>query len=103
MKKRKILYLFPLAALVLSGCTFQEGWETVKNWTNDTVFTPVVDFFKGILGIENKKEDKKDENKEDKKDEGKKDDTKKNEVAEKATRIVNTGAGEIAGAALGAR
>ena len=61
MKKRKILYLFPLAALVLSGCTFQEGWETVKNWTNDTVFTPVVDFFKGILGIENKKEDKKDE------------------------------------------
>ena len=61
MKKRKILYLFPLAALVLSGCTFQEGWEIAKNWTNDTVLTPVVDFFKGILGIEDKKDDKKDE------------------------------------------
>ena len=61
MKKRKILYLFPLAALVLSGCTFQEGWEIAKNWTNDTVLTPVVDFFKGIFGIEDKKDDKKDE------------------------------------------
>lgn len=61
MKKSKILYLFPLAALVLSGCTFQEGWEIAKNWTNDTVLTPVVDFFKGILGIEDKKDDKKDE------------------------------------------
>ena len=64
MKKRKILYLFPLAALVLSGCTFQEGWEITKNWTNEKVFTPVVDFFKGLLGIEdNKKEEKKDDEK----------------------------------------
>lgn len=61
MKKRKILYLFPLAALVLSGCTFQEGWEITKNWTNEKVFTPVVDFFKGLLGIEDKKEEKKDD------------------------------------------
>ncbi|MBR4378548.1 MAG: Ig-like domain-containing protein [Bacilli bacterium] len=61
MKKRKILYLFPLAALVLSGCTFQEGWETAKSWTNDNVFTPVVQFFKDILGIEDKKEEKQDD------------------------------------------
>lgn len=61
MKKRKILYLFPLAALVLSGCTFQEGWEITKNWTNEKVFTPVVDFFKGLLGIEDKKEEKKED------------------------------------------
>lgn len=63
MKKRKILYLFPLAALVLSGCTFQEGWEITRNWTNEKVFTPVVDFFKGLLGIEDKKEEKKDDEK----------------------------------------
>ena len=58
MKKRKILYLFPLAALVLSGCTIQEGWEIAKNWTVDSVYTPVKDFVLKLLGKEQKKEEK---------------------------------------------
>ena len=51
-----------------------------------------------------KKDDKKDEGKKDdtKKDDTKKDDTKKSEPVEKTDKIVNTGAGEVAGAALGA-
>jgi len=58
MKKRKILYLIPFAALVLSGCTFQEGWQTTTGWLNKNVWTPVVEFFEGLFG---KKDEKKDE------------------------------------------
>ena len=58
MKKRKILYLFPLAALVLSGCTIQEGWDIAKNWTVDSVYTPAKDFIMKLLGKEQKKEEK---------------------------------------------
>ena len=43
MKRRKILYLFPLAALVLSGCSFDD----VKTWVSDKVFTPIVNLFTG--------------------------------------------------------
>ncbi len=62
MKKRKILYLIPFAALVLSGCTFQEGWQATTGWLNDNIWTPVVNFFEGLFG---KKEDKKEEEEED--------------------------------------
>ena len=62
MKKRKILYLFPLAALVLSGCTFEEGLEMVKDFSVNKVYEPVRDFFLGLFGKEApKKEDKKDD------------------------------------------
>ena len=47
MKKRKILYLFPLAALVLSGCTFEEGWNTTKTWLSDHIWTPILNLFGG--------------------------------------------------------
>lgn len=47
MKKRKILYLFPLAALVLSGCTFEEGWNTTKTWVSDHIWTPILNLFGG--------------------------------------------------------
>ena len=47
MKKRKILYLFPLAALVLSGCTFEEGWNTTKTWISDHIWTPILNLFGG--------------------------------------------------------
>lgn len=47
MKKRKILYLFPLAALVLSGCTFQEGWDATKTWVSDHIWTPILNLFGG--------------------------------------------------------
>lgn len=36
MKRRKILYLFPLAALVLTGCSLQE----VKSWIGKNVYWP---------------------------------------------------------------
>lgn len=38
MKKSKLLLALPLAGMLLSGCTFQEGWNKV------------VDFFAGIFG-----------------------------------------------------
>ena len=40
MKKRKILYLFPLAALLLSGCSFQEAFKTAKSWVGHNVYYP---------------------------------------------------------------
>ena len=41
MKKRKILYLFPLAALILSGCTFEEGLEMAKSFVGDKIVSPI--------------------------------------------------------------
>ena len=62
MKKRKILYLFPLAALVLSGCTLQEGWDLVKDFSVSKVYEPVRDWILGLMGKEvPKKDDKKDD------------------------------------------
>ena len=52
MKKRKILYLFPLAALVLYGCTLQEGWDVVKDFSVTKVYEPVRDFFLNLFGKE---------------------------------------------------
>ena len=43
MKKRKLLYLFPLAALVLSGCDIQEVMDNAKNWATDKIVEPVKD------------------------------------------------------------
>ena len=63
MKKRKVLFLLPVAALVLSGCTFQEGWETVKGFMGDKVYEPVKGWVENLLGIkqEEKKEEKQDQ------------------------------------------
>ena len=58
MKRRKILYLFPLAALILSGCTFQEGWETVKGFMGDKVYEPAKSWVEKLLGKESKEEEK---------------------------------------------
>jgi hypothetical protein len=49
MKKRKILLLIPFAGLVLSGCTFQEGWQTTTNWLNNNIWTPVKTFFENLF------------------------------------------------------
>ena len=64
MKKRKILYLFPLAALILSGCTFQEGLETAKSFFGENIYEPIKGFVEKIFG---KKSDEKDDNKDDQK------------------------------------
>ncbi len=63
MKKRKILFLLPVAALILSGCTFQEGWETVSGFFTNNVYEPVKGWVENLLGIkhEEKKEEKKDD------------------------------------------
>ena len=60
MKKRKILFLFPLAALILSGCTFQEGFESVKNFMGDKVVDPIKDLIPGAKKDEEQKEEKED-------------------------------------------
>ena len=49
MKKRKILLLIPFAGLVLSGCTFQEGWQTTTSWLNNNIWTPVKTFFENLF------------------------------------------------------
>ena len=63
MKKRKVLFLLPIAALILSGCTIQEGWETVSGFFTNSVYEPVKGWVENLLGIkhEQKKEDKKDD------------------------------------------
>ena len=53
MKKNKIFYLFPLAALILSGCSLIEGFESAKDWTNSSVFEPVKNFVTNLFGIKN--------------------------------------------------
>lgn len=47
MKKRKILVLFPLLGLFLSGCTFQEALGNVKSWTAGHVLDPIKNLFNG--------------------------------------------------------
>ena len=64
MKKRKILYLFPLAALILSGCDFSpEGiLKSARDFLSDKVVNPVKDFF-GPTEKEEPKEEKHDDEK----------------------------------------
>lgn len=54
MKKRKFFYLFPLAALMLSGCSFDEAmaalqssWGNVTNFVSDKVVEPVKNLIPG--------------------------------------------------------
>ena len=63
MKKRKVLFLLPVAALILSGCTVQEGWDTVSKFFTESVYEPVKNWVEDLLGI--KHEEKKDEKKDD--------------------------------------
>ena len=56
MKKRKILYLFPLVGFLLTGCTIQEGWESTKGWFETHLLDPVKNIF-------NKKDSSKEEKK----------------------------------------
>ena len=62
MKKRKILYLFPLTALILSGCTLEEGLANAKSWAKE-MLSPVLNLLRGDTGGEEKKEEKKDDEK----------------------------------------
>ena len=50
MKKRKILVLFPVLALVLSGCTIQEGLAGAKSFIGNNVYFPLRNFVAGLLG-----------------------------------------------------
>ena len=63
MKKRKVLFLLPVAALILSGCTIQEGWESVGGFFTNSVYEPVKNWVENLLGI--KHEEKKDDKKQD--------------------------------------
>lgn len=68
MKKRKILYLFPLAALVLSGCTLQEGLEGAKDFIGSKIYSPLKALVQKLMGKE--AEEEKEEKKEDQKPSG---------------------------------
>ena len=67
MKKRKILYLFPLAALLLSGCDFdpQAFLSTAKDFVTDKIVSPVKELINPSgekqEGEKQKEDDKKDE------------------------------------------
>ena len=71
MKKSKLLILFPVMGLFLSGCTFQEGLQSTKSWINSHIYQPLKAFFSSSSTPS--EEGKKDEEKKDeeKKDEGK--------------------------------
>ena len=58
MKRRKILYLFPLAALILSGCTFEEAVTKAKSFLSTSIYHPAKDFVDGLAGIEKQEEEK---------------------------------------------
>ena len=45
MKKSKLLILFPIMGLFLSGCTFQEGLQSTKSWINSHIYQPLKSFF----------------------------------------------------------
>ena len=61
-KNKKLLFLFPISALILSGCTFQEGWETVKGFVDEKIVQPVKDLIPGSKK-ESDKPEQKDEDK----------------------------------------
>ena len=67
MKKAKVLVATVLASgLVLSGCTFEEGLEMVKNWPVQNVYEPAKAFFEEkILGKTPAQEQPQKEEKED--------------------------------------
>ena len=67
MKKAKVLIATLLASgLVLSGCTFQEGFEIAKEWANSNVAQPVVNFWnEKILGKRPQEEQPKDKEQKD--------------------------------------
>ena len=73
MKKSKLLILFPVMGLFLSGCTFQEGLQSTKSWINSHIYQPLKSFFSSSSTPAPSEEGKKDEEKkeEEKKDEGK--------------------------------
>lgn len=50
MKRRKILVLIPALGLLLSGCTFQEGFATAKHWVGQNIYHPVKDWIDSITG-----------------------------------------------------
>ena len=72
MKKRKILYLFPLAGLVLSGCDFNPE-ELLKNtgaFFTETIPNTAKDVFNKITGKEDAEEEQKEEEKQSGEEEG---------------------------------
>ena len=68
MKKKRLLAIFAASSLLLTGCTPQEAWTTVKDWSINA-FYDVLDF----LGI--KKKNQEDPSDKDQKDPEEQEDT----------------------------
>jgi len=65
MKRRKILVLIPMLGLFLTGCTFEEGFATVKSFIGQNIYHPAKDFIEGLIGKKdnNEEQPKEDEQK----------------------------------------
>jgi len=50
MKRRKILVVIPALGLLLTGCSFQEGFTTAKHWIGQNIYHPVKDWIDGLIG-----------------------------------------------------
>ena len=50
MKRRKILVVIPALGLLLTGCSFQEGFTTAKHWVGQNIYHPVKDWIDGLMG-----------------------------------------------------
>lgn len=50
MKRRKILVVIPALGLLLTGCSFQEGFTTAKHWVGQNIYHPVKDWIDGLIG-----------------------------------------------------
>ena len=90
MKKRKILYLFPLVALVLSGCTIQEGLAGAKSFIGNNIYFPVRNLLASLLGKStvdptNKDEQEQKPAEDQKEDEGKEDEGKETDTTNYGT------------------
>ena len=73
MKKRKILYLFPLAALILSGCDFnpQNFLSSAKDFINDKIVSPI----KELINPSGEKQEGEKQKEDGKQEEGQKEST----------------------------
>ena len=62
MKKRKLVYLFPITAMLLSGCSFAEIKHSIgESWVGEhllhPIYDPIRDLVSGNSGSNQKKED----------------------------------------------
>jgi len=61
MKRRKILVLVPLLGLFLTGCSFQEGFRTVKRFLSENIYHPLKTVFESFMNGQQQDQKKEDQ------------------------------------------